>query len=220
MEESTKNILASVVIITFFVMLVILPYILMSSNGIENYDTYIIDLYDTDYYDFSCNNSNVRFRTKDYLKDMTRQDILNRGGEQSDVKAMDLKLDEVTPGVGTMCNVTYSFKTPENGEWKTNLEPRVTKIKTVRYRTRNSPGGGYDSGYGSGSSYGGYGSPYGGYGSGYGSPYGSSYGGGYGYPTGGYRFPRTRGSGWGRHGRGWGHHGPGYRGLHRSWGWW
>lgn len=193
LPEILGKILLATLIILFILFIGYVWYNIMKyllNRNEENYDTYVIDLPNVNYYDFKCNNPNVRYKTKDYLKDLTKQEILDKGGEQSDVDAMDFKLDSVTKNYSTQCNVIYSFKTPEHGEWKTNTSPRVTKIKTIKYRTSRSTYNNYGS-YG----YGGYPYSYG-YG---GYPY-RGYG-GYGYPHHGYR--RGGRTSWRRRSRRW-----------------
>lgn len=142
--------------ITYFLiacMIIIVALILFSMR--EGLDYHVIDLPETDWYNFQCGSDNVNIRTKDYLSELTKKDILKDGGKQSDIDAMDLTLDNIISGYGNQCHVTYSFKTPKNGQWVKNTSPRVQKIKTINYQTVQ-----FDS---SGIGYGGYDYEYPGY---------------------------------------------------------
>ncbi len=161
--------------------IIILLIFLLVTSGILGYDeseSFVIDLPETDWYNFDCNSPNIRFRTKDALETLTKKEILNRGGKQEDINLMDLQIENISSGYGNSCNVIYNFRTPEHGEWTTNTAPRVKKIKTIIYQTVQ-----YDI--------------YGGYGYDYEYPW-------YSRPWMGWRWGRMGGMGRGRGGRRWG----------------
>lgn len=122
------------IIITIAIIIILVIIFSLS----EGYNDYVIDLPETDYYNFNCNSSNIRFRTKDFLSNMTKQEILNSGGTQTDINNMDLQLEDIVAGYSTKCHVTYSFKTPENGELANSNSSRITKTKIIFYQTIQS----------------------------------------------------------------------------------
>ena len=65
--------------------IVILLITLVLLFTLEGYHDNVIDLPEVDYYNFECGSYNVRFRTTNYLTELTNQEIVTSGGSQSDI---------------------------------------------------------------------------------------------------------------------------------------